>query len=324
MIATMFKTLSLVLALAAAAPAAPAAEDKSGKGTFETMELQRPRLAWEEIKGYRLFFHPSDSQPLRRSLNLAIPTDRQVINAYSLVRPLAPNPELQDAWLRVEGTVDLDRIAFQWDGMYRGAEFADGPYYYEIHVRWKDGEQLSQKVIIYKSKEHPRLVKVGNIDLEEHALEFRHGEYVPEELAGTVSKSEFPQLPLIAKAMVPTLEETFNTEGVQVSYRYVSDEDGKPARAPVLSVENLQGILKGKKGPDPDAWNCACQAPLPADSPARKAAKKVRCDWDISGLMPGIYDLRLSLYHKVRASGQIDPCDTPVLDEDRIRILVRP
>ena len=305
---TMFQRLSallILLCLASGALRADAAP--SGLyGTFEHFQVSRPKLSWEELKGYRLFFHPDDIEPLRRSLNLAIPSEHKVLDAYSLVRPLLPNPEMKDAWLRVEGVVTEDRISFEWDGSYRGAEFPDGPYYYEVvHVHWTDGDSLDQTVVILKSKDHPRLVKVGSVDLEEHALLFRQGEYVPDQLAATISKAEFPQVPLIAKALVPSLEDIFSCEGIQVSYKLVGDADGKKP--------------KGAQ-----EWNCACQAPLDPGSPARKAAKKVRCDWDLSGVAPGLYDLRLSLYHKFKHPAQIDPCDTPVLDEDRIRVLVQP
>jgi hypothetical protein len=279
--------------------------DNSAKGTFETFVDGRPRLAWELLKGYRLFFHPDDPEPMRRSLTLAIPTERKVISAYSLVRPLEPNKDFKDAWLRIEGELKEDRILFTWDGEYQGADFPDQKYYYEIHVRWADGDSLNQTVVILKSLDHPKLIQVGQQKLEEHPLEFKKGEFRAVNVAASFSKKEMPQVAVIARVLAPSLDGAFETEGIQLSYKYVEDEEGNPA-------------------PKANDWICGCQQPLPADSPARLTAKKVRCDWDVSDLSPGIYELRLSLYHKMKHPGQFDPCDTPILDEDRIRVLVRP
>jgi hypothetical protein len=262
-------------------------------------------MAWETLHGYRLFFHPDDPEPLRRTLSLAIPTDRKVLEAYSLVRPYAANLDAKDAWLRIEGELKPDRIEFSWDGKYNGADFPDKKYYYEIHVRWADGESLDQTVVVLKSLDHPRLVKAGNQDLEDHPLEFKKGEYEATRIAASVSKRDVPQLSLVARVLAPQLEGSFDSEGIQLSYRYLEDTDGNPSVRQSL-------------------WHCACQQPLDADSPARTSAKKVRCDWDLEGIVPGIYELRLSLYHKMKHPGQFDPCDTPILDEDRIRVMVRP
>jgi hypothetical protein len=262
-------------------------------------------MSWEALKGYRLFFHPDDPEPMRRTLTLAIPTDRKVINAYSLVRPLESNQDFKDAWLRIEGELKEDRILFSWDGKYRGADFPDKKYYYEIHVRWADGENLDQTVVILKSLDHPRLVKVGDTELQEHPLEFKKGEFEASQVAASISKREMTELGVIAKVMAPILEGGFASEGIQLSYRYLEDLDGNP------SIRE-------------SFWHCACQQPLDAQSPARSKPKKVRCDWDLSDVIPGLYELRLSLYHKMKHPGQFDPCDTPILDEDRIRVMVRP
>src|SRR3954468_2954284 len=101
------KALALLFALFSAA--LPLRADESAKGGFETFVAGRPRLSWEVLKGYRLFFHPDDPEPLRRTLVLAIPTDRKVASAWSLVRPLEPNEEFKDAWLRIEGELKEDR-----------------------------------------------------------------------------------------------------------------------------------------------------------------------------------------------------------------------
>lgn len=295
-----FLILSILLFSALGASA-----DEGAKGTFETFVGGRPLMTWEVIKGYRLFFHPEDPEPMRRSLTLAIPTDRKVLSAYSLVRPLEPNADFKDAWLRVEGEVKVDHVEFNWDGMYRGAVFPDQKYYYEVHVRWGDGETLDQTVVALKSLDHPRIAKIADMNLEAHALEFKKGEFEAVNVVASLSRREMSLVPVVAKVLAPNLEAAFQSEGIQLSYRYVEDEDGKP------------GIRE-------KSWHCACQQSLPTDSPARSKAKKVRCDWDISDLPPGIFELRLSLYHKMKHPGQFDPCDTPILDEDRIRVLVRP
>jgi hypothetical protein len=295
---------ALLLFFAAVFAAFPS-HAESAKGGFETFVDGRPRMPWEVLKGYRLFFHPDDPEPARRTLTIAIPTDRKIAGAWSLVRPLEPNQEFKDAWLRIEGELKEDRILFSWDGMYRGADFPDTKYYYEIHVRWADGEALDQAVVVLKSLDHPKLAKLGAQGLEEHPMEFKKGEYQAVKVAATLSKAESPNVPVIAKVYAPKLEPSFESEGIQLSYKYVEDENGMPG-------------LREKE------WHCACQEPLPADSPAREKAKKVRCDWDLSGLVPGVYDLRLSLYHKMKHPGQFDPCDAPILDEDRVRVLVRP
>lgn len=297
------KRLFLILATLSSSLALGA--DPSAKGGFESFVGGRPLLSWEKLKGYRLFFHPDDPEPLRRTLTLAIPTDRRVLSAYSLVRPLASNLDFKDAWLRIEGELKEDRILFSWDGMYRGAVFPDMKYFYEVHVRWADGDSLDETVVVLKTLDHPRLSKIGEQNLEEHPLEFKKGEYEASQIAASLSKKEWPMLPVVAKVLAPTLDGAFDTEGIQLSYKYLEDDDGNPS-------------LREK------VWHCACQQPLPPDSPARQKAKKVRCDWDLSGLVPGVYELRLSLYHKMKHPGQFDPCDAPILDEDRVRVLVRP
>lgn len=279
--------------------------DDSARGTFEEVVQHRPLLEWEVVKGYRLFFHPDDVEPLRRSLVLAIPTDRKVATAYSLVRPLDESKKYDDAWLRIEGELENDKVKFSWDGSYRGAEFPDLMYYYEVHVRWTDGERLDQKVVILKSLDHPKIVKFADINLEEHPLEFSAGEFKAMKINATASKTEFALLPVVAKVLAPNLEETFQTEGIQLSYKMVAAQDGEALT-------------------EPHDWVCACQQPLPLDSPARQKAKKVRCDWDLKDVEPAIYELRLSLYHKMKHPAQFDACDTPILDEDRIRVLIRP
>jgi hypothetical protein len=279
--------------------------DGDAKGGFETFVVARPRLEWEALKGYRLFFHPDDPEPARRSLTLAIPTDRKVLSAYSLVRPLEPNKDFKDAWLRIEGELKDDRILFSWDGMYQGADFPDKKYFYEIHVRWADGDSLNQTVAVIKSLDHPKLLQVGDQNLEEHPLEFKRGEFRAVNVAATVSKRDNPQLGVIARVLAPRLEGAFASEGIQLSYLYVEDAEGK---APLRDRD----------------WHCACQQALPDDSPAREKPKKVACSWDLSDLSPGIYELRLSLYHKMNHPGQFDPCDTPILDEDRIQVQVLP
>ena len=74
--------------------------------------------------------------------------NRTVFNQYdSLVRPLEPNVNFKDAWLRIEGEVKEDRIMFSWDGMYRGADFPDKKYFYEVHVRWNVADQCDGRLV---------------------------------------------------------------------------------------------------------------------------------------------------------------------------------
>jgi hypothetical protein len=292
--------LSLFLA-AGALRAAPS----DARGAFENFAVARPLLPWEKIKGYRLFFHPDDPEPLRRSLVLVVPTERRVISSYALVRPLELRGKGEDAWLRIEGVPEPERVSFQWNGLYRGAEFPDKRYLFEIHVRWADGDRLDQEVVALKSLDHPRIAKIGGASLEEHPLVLRRGSWEAERISAGFSRAETPEVDLVAKVLAPDLEASFQTEGIQLSYRFVEDENGLPRLRE-------------------DSWHCACQEALPLDSPARTKAKKVRCPWDIAGLAPGVYELRLSLFHKMKHSIQFDPCDTPILDEDRIRVRIRP
>ncbi len=280
------------------------ARAESAGGAFENMQLpSRPKLSWEVLKGYRLFFHPEHKEPLRRSLNLMIPSERKVRTAWALVKLLSDKDD--SPWLRVEGIPNPEYIAFEWGGLYRSSEFPDKTYVFEVHVRWTDGGALDERLLVIKSPDHPILIKVGSQDLGKHSLALKAGEYIPEEVSASFSLSQTPMLPLVARVYAPTLEDLFLAEGIQVSYRY---------------IEDLEGNYSLGKQP----WRCACQQALPKDSPARAKAKKVRCDWDTAGLEPGTYELRLSLYHKMNHPGQFDACDTPILDEDRVRITANP
>jgi hypothetical protein len=285
--------------------AAQLGADDSAHAGFEQFVEGRPLLPWETLKGYRLFFHPDDPETMRRALILAIPTNRKVISAYSLVRPLDPDPNFSDAWLRIEGEIGNDRISFSWDGTYRGQVFPDMNYLYEVHVRWADGSFLNQSVDVVKSLDHPKLIKVASEDLLDHPLVFKGGEFRPQNVSARVSKQDGLQVPVMARVMAPLLHDEFSSEGIQLSYRHIQDEGGHP--------------IPGRQN-----WYCACQQALPEDSPARLKAKKVLCSWDLTDVLPGIYELRLSLYHKMNHPGQFDACDTPILDEDRIRVLVQP
>lgn len=281
---------------------------ESAQGAFESLQPQfRPKLSWEALKGYRLFFHPDSKVPLRRALILAIPTERHVRAAWSLVRPILPKGSKDEdlPWLRVEGKVEHDHIAFEWNGRYRDQDFPDQTYHYDVHVRWMDGDKLDQQVVIHKSQDHPQLVKVGEVKLGEHKLAFKQGNYEAEEISASLSLADQQVLTLTARVFAPPMEDMFYAEGIQVSFKYIESEDGFP---PQMKQE----------------WECACQAALPPDSPAREKARKVLCPWDLAGMEPGVYELRLSLYHKMKHPAQFDPCDTPILDEDRVKILLRP
>ncbi len=279
----------------------PSSSSSAG-GVFQNFDQVRPTLEWEVLKGYRLFFHPEDSQPLRRGLNILIPSQRPVSKAWSLVRPL--NQEYsKDAWLRIEGEIDQEKVSLAWDGTYGGAEFPDLAYLYEVHVRYADGEKLERKVLVLKSKEHPRLAKVGDVSLEEQRSVFKGGEYEPERSAVTLRRSAGVYITLTARVYAPHLDGIFKISGIQVSQRYVEDVDGNA-------------------GLGMNEWNCACQAELPDDSPARLKPKKITCVWDLSANPPGLYDLKLSLWHKINLAREFDLCDTPLLDSDRIRVMV--
>jgi hypothetical protein len=295
----MKAALSLLILLFSA----PLHSDDSAKGAFEQFAEKRPTLGWERLKGYRLFFHPDDPESTRHALSVAVPTERKILGAWSLVRPLKPNPEFKDAWMRIEGVPQEGRVAFNWDGTYRGAVFPDEPYYYEVHLRFQGGDKVDETVAVLKSKEHPAIVKLGSQKLDAHPLIFRRGEFQAGETALELSLAESP-LPVVARVLAPPLEGAFAIEGIQLSYRMTLNAEGKAPRA--------------------QPWSCACQESLPADSPARSSPKKVQCLWELQGLSPGTYELKLALYHRMKHPGQFDPCDTPILDEDRVRVLLRP
>jgi hypothetical protein len=280
------------------------AQDTSAGGAWDTrMPETRPLLFWEELKGYRLFFHPDDTEPLRRLLTVAAPHEQVLTRAWAIIRPVNAQGEHADAWLRVEGEPSPESVSIQWDGQYRGQPFPDGPYLFEIHIQWKPAQERSWKVVVLKSKDYPQFAKIGGEAVGKHPLLFKNGQFEPVGVSGTFSRAATPSLPMLARVFAPDLEGAFATAGIEVQGHQVEDLEGKPVVSP---------------------WECLCQQELPADSPARKTAKKVRCDWDLSTAAPGIWDLRLGLYHHMNHRLDIDACDAPILDEDRIRVVIAP
>jgi hypothetical protein len=275
-----------------------------GSGAWDSRVPQaRPLLFWEELKGYRLFFHPDDAEPLRRMLTLAVPADHVLTDAWAIIRPLTPQGDQADAWLRVEGEPGDGNVSIQWDGTYRGQPFPDGPYLFEIHIRWKPDEERSWKVIVLKSKDYPLFYKIGGGEVGRHPLIFNHGQFEPVGVTATFSRSAASSVSVLARVLAPSLDGAFATAGIEVQGRLIEDPLGKPVHGD---------------------WQCLCQQPLPADSPARKEAKKVRCDWDLSDAPLGTWDLRLGLYHQMNNRLDEPACDSPILDEDRIRVVVAP
>jgi hypothetical protein len=280
------------------------AQDGSAGGAWDTrLPETRPLLFWEELKGYRLFFHPEDTEPLRRMLTVAVPTEHVVTQAWAIIRPLNGLGEYADAWLRVEGEPTPETVSIQWDGQYRGRPFPDGPYLFEIHIKWKPAEERSWKVVVLKNKDYPLFAKIGGQAVDKHPLIFKRGQFEPVGVSGTFSRSATPSLPMLARVLAPTLDGAFATAGIEVQGRQIEDLQGKPVSSD---------------------WECLCQQELPPDSPARSQAKKVRCDWDLSSAEPGVWDLRLGLYHHMKHRLDIEACDAPILDEDRIRVVIAP
>ena len=293
--------VSLILsAIACGAQAADALSQ--GAFTQYVDKETRPKLGWETLKGYRLFFHPDDSESHRRALTIAVPVYRRIASAWAIVRPISDEGAHADAWLRVEGEPTPERVSISWDGAYRGQPFPDGPYRFEVHLKYQDGDEQSWDVLVLKSKDYPSFVKFNGQPVLDHAMQFKGGEFHPVAVAAEVSKAQ-GSAAVLARVFAPDLAEPFNTEGLLVQGRMTETLDGKPVSA---------------------AWDCLCQQPLPADSPARKAAKKVRCDWDLANAAPGVYELRLGLYHPMKHRVEPEPCDAPIIDEDRLRVRVLP
>lgn len=279
-------------------------ELSTSAGAWDTRVPEaRPLLFWEELKGYRLFFHPDDTEPLRRLLTIKVNHDEKIRSAWAIIRPLNGQGEYAEAWLRVEGEPTSESVSIQWDGKYRGQDFPDGAYLFEIHILWGTDQERSWKVVILKSKDYPLFSKLDGQEVGKHPLLFRNGQFEPVGVSATFSQSKTPSLPMLARVYAPTLQDAFTTAGIEVQGRLVEDLQGKPVAS---------------------EWECLCQQALPEDSPARLKSKKVRCDWDLSKASPGVWDLRLGLYHQMNHRLEIDPCDAPHLDEDRIRVAITP
>ncbi len=295
--------LAIISAFGGPAQAAPVDAGALG-GWSRFVPEQRPKLGWETLKGYRLFFHPDDPESERHSLTLAVPAERRLSAAWAIVRPLTAEGKYADAWLRVEGEPDpaAGKVVLAWDGTYRGQAFPDAPYRFEVSLKFADGELMQWDVLVLKSQDKPRLVKFAGRDVSGHRLAFVGGAYVPAAIDASVPRAE-GSVPLIAQVRLPELPEPFDSAGILVQGRRLADENGEP--------------VKG-------GWECLCQQPIPADSPARSAYKKVRCDWDLASALPGTWDLRLGIYHQQKSSRANDACDEPVLDEDRLRVQLLP
>lgn len=295
--------LAIIGLLAGTAQAGPL--DPVLPGAWSSFEpASRPKLEYETLKGYRLFFHPDDPDAERRSLSLAFPMDRVPAVAWAIVRPLTDQGPYADAWLRVEGEPDpgVGRLRFSWDGTYRGRAFPDAPYRFEINVLYADGESRHWDLLVLKSLAHPRLLKFGGQPLDERRLVFSAGQFQPSRVDASVARGQ-GSAAVLASVLLPEMPEPFNSAGLLVQGRRIADENGQPVDEP---------------------WDCLCQQPIPADSPARREAKKVRCDWDLRASLPGTWDLRLALYHQQHWAGDNAPCDQPLLDEDRVRVRLLP
>ncbi len=294
----------IITALLGLSQGARALEEGSAGGAWDSRAPEsRPLLFWEELKGYRLFFHPDDSEPLRRVLTVAVGHEHILTSAWAIIRPLNALGEYADAWLRVEGEPSRETVSIQWDGTYRGRPFPDGPYLFEIHIRWKPQEERSWKVVVLKSKDYPLFAKLGGEAVGKHPLRFNAGQFEPVGVSASFSRSAIPSLPVLARVLAPNLDGSFATAGIEVRGRRVETAEGVPVTS---------------------EWECLCQQALPLDSPARSLPKKVRCDWDLASAEPGVWDLRLGLYHQLNNRQDLSACDAPLLDEDRIRIVITP
>jgi len=285
--------LALLLLAAAALPAADA--------WIKFDDGQRPLMAFETLKGYRLFFHPDEREPLRRSLVLQVPVGMHLKRAYLLIRPYSPQSREQMAWLRVEGYREFDYVRFDWDGTYRRDEFADGLYRVDVRVTLLEGDERRWQVVVAKSADYPRFVKAGGQALERlrHLALSPSGEFLPKDVELTLTKTALADCELQGRVWLPALERDFEISGALVALRRVA-EDGRP---------------KGD-------WECLSRQELPADSPARKGPKRVAFHWPLKDVAPGLYDLKLALYHGLVVNARRDECDVPQLDGDVLRLRV--
>jgi hypothetical protein len=308
MIRTLTRLCSVLLFLLTFTPKSLAAAPESGAtgSAWDDQAPERPRLQWETLRGYRLFFHPDDEDSYRHSLVVDVPLEVKARTAWALISPVLKNVRWDDeAWLRVEGVAEPGRMRITWDGRYRDQEFQDKLYWFQTHLRKEKGEAQDWQVLVVKSKDHPRFHKVAGRTIETPAFNFVGGEFIPLYASLTVSASADAEVPVEAKVYLPDLPQPFTIEGVQVAVRFIEDLQG---RAPFKNA----------------GWECLCQQTIPGDSPARKKAKVVRCLWPMSAVKPGLYELKLSLWHKLNHPAQRDSCDVPELDQERIRIIVQP
>jgi hypothetical protein len=278
------------------------------EGSWDTLKKdereERPRLKWELLKGFRLFFHPEDLQAMRRSMLLAMPRGYQLRTAYLLIRPRPDKGSIPKAWLRVEGSSFQGQVRFDWDGCYQHQEFPDGLYEVDLNLYYQGGISQRVNLVVLKSKDHPRFVKVGNREFRKQRFHFVDGEFVPEEANLALSKSATPQAPLVGEVFLPFLEGEFTASGAMLSYREVIQEEGKPEEY--------------------GAWDCFCQQVIPANSEARQKLKKVACAWDLTDVEPGLYDLKISIWHEPKRVKNPDACDVPILDYESVRVQVTP
>jgi hypothetical protein len=260
---------------------------------------KRPPLSYETLQGYRLFFHPDEREALRRSLLLQVPEGARLKQAYLLIRPYQPKSRKEMAWLRVEGYREFGYVRFDWDGTYRRDEFPDGLYGIDLRVTWEGGEEKRWRLVVAKSQDYPRFVKAAGSDLDrQRGLSLTaEGEFASLREELTISKAQHPSVDLVGRVWLPGLEGDFSLSGALVQMRSVSS-DGKSW----------------------GSWQCLSRQDLPADSPARSTAKKVAFAWDVRDLSPGLYDLRLALYHGLSVNARRDQCDVPLLDGDVLRL----
>jgi hypothetical protein len=309
--------LILMLALSPALPAAPTedtrpATPRDGQlraGSWDRLLRQRPPLAWETLRGYRMFFHPDDPEPLRRWLGVGVSkSGGDLTSAWALVRPYnEADPE--GTWLRLEGVYSglRDFAELEWDGLYRGAEFPDLRYRFNIEARFGDRKK-SWKVAAVKSLDHPRFYKINGEKVTDNALVWDKaaGEYLPRGPKIFVSASQARRIPVLARVYLPELEGDFKVDGVLVMARKLD------AGTDLGPMETSQ-------------WECVCAQFIPPDSPARKKLKSTRCWWDLPpNGAEGLWELKVALFHHITHRDQWGPCDMPLLDEDRVQVQVRP
>jgi hypothetical protein len=290
---------ALLLALLLASSADLAAAD----AWMRYEDGSRSLLNYETLGGYRLFFHPAERDPLRRSLVLSVPKVARLKQAWLLIRPLTPRTRRPDAWLRVEGYREFDHVRFDWDGTYRKGEFPDGFYEVDVRVTLEGAPERRWTVVILKSLDHPRFARINGADLGLRRCALAEsGAFDPTQEEAAFSRA-LGKVEILGRLWLPELEGDFSLGGALLMARPVQGPDKRG---------------RYKLG----AWECMARQALPPESPARRQPKKVRFQWEVAGLKPGLYDLKLALFHPLVVNASVDPCNLPVLDYDVLRVRV--